>query len=299
MERVERMLAGPGRRNELALVEAGGSRFVLKARRDADDDAQREAWALRLRRGASAPLLHVHLTRTEVVSLGVRRGMALDVGLGGVIVMDFVEGADPDDRDRAKSAAAAVAELHSTRARRGPDFGCPSSAHLIYGYAADLAKRIVRQQMLVERDRVRLTRVMEIAARRVERLGLGPRARRSLCHGDLRWHNMKMLDGCVRLVDFEGAGLGDPAVDLALMTCRTPLEEREEVELVDAYLSARRDDSFLDRYVRVLPLVSLVSALSAVVVGRTGTRARYRDELDRAFRRFDTRPATGARARAR
>lgn len=92
---------------------------------------------------------------------------------------------------------------------------------------------------------------------------------------------MRCDDERLELLDFELAGIGDPAVDLMLMMARAPLSEGEAEELLSMYLRHRRDETLRARCALVGPLVSLVSALSAALVSSTGAS----EELDRALAR--------------
>ncbi len=92
---------------------------------------------------------------------------------------------------------------------------------------------------------------------------------------------MRCDDERLKLLDFELAGIGDPAVDLMLMKSRAPLSDVEAEKLLSTYLRHRRDETLRERCALVGPLVSLVSALSAVLVSATGAN----EELDRALAR--------------
>lgn len=88
---------------------------------------------------------------------------------------------------------------------------------------------------------------------------------RTLCHGDLRWHNMFQQQERVCLLDFEHAGCGDPAVDLAMMVCRTPLSKFDELRLLHAYSADCGDASFLQRYFLLRPVVGLLCVFGAIL----------------------------------
>lgn len=104
----------------------------------------------------------------------------------------------------------------------------------------------------------------ELHVKEVAQLGRWPRFRQ-FCHGDLRWHNMRLVDGRVQLLDLEFAGQGDPAMDLAMMTCRTPLSWFDELRLLDAYLARTQDPSFGARYFALRPLVGLLCVGGAIL----------------------------------
>jgi len=92
---------------------------------------------------------------------------------------------------------------------------------------------------------------------------------------------MRYVDHGLKLLDLELAGLGDPAVDIALMVARTPLSDSEATEFLSVYQAHRSDETLRARYAWVLPVVSLVSALSAVLGSGPGAD----EELERALSR--------------
>jgi cytidylate kinase len=88
---------------------------------------------------------------------------------------------------------------------------------------------------------------------------------RTLCHGDLRWHNTLAHQGTLRFIDLEHAGLGDPAADLALMACRTPLSLDEEMQILDGLQGALKDKGLVHRFLTLKPLLGLLGGLGGVL----------------------------------
>lgn len=265
------MASGPGARNHVFSACSGRRRYVIKVRRDAADTAEREAWALRRLRGTVAPRL-VDWWPSDLVRDPRFRS-------GGCVVMARAAGESPDVRQLAL-AARTIARLHSDVPRRGLELSCPSSFGALLRYAADLAERLGRRRHTPTLQSAALMRALRAQAERS--VPSFPRVR-VLCHGDLEWHNMRFQDQRFKLLDFEVAGIGDPAVDLMLMKARAPLSDEEAEQLLSSYLEHRRDETLRARCALLGPLVGLVSALSAALVSSAGAR----EELARALARRD------------
>ncbi|MDP2344879.1 MAG: phosphotransferase [Deltaproteobacteria bacterium] len=82
-----------------------------------------------------------------------------------------------------------------------------------------------------------------------------------LCHGDLRGPNVLFAKGPPQLIDFEHAGRGDPAVDLARTAAYERLEGHRLFVFVDAYAEAAGGDDVVDRALALLPALRLVLLL--------------------------------------
>lgn len=239
------------------------------------DEASREAWALEHAPRGLTPRLHHTLFRRELLGsleegpvTSPARVLALEVG--HVLVMSKIEGRPIARRIGAATfdrVGRCLARLHGTPLRRGPALYLPSDPTALFRTASAWSAAIERRRILVpstHRDLRRALRILE------GRLGQAPahlfrRPVRRLCHGDLRWSNVLTVGRGAVLVDLEHAGLGDPAADLAIMTCRTPLTTDEEGDLLDAYHRAADDPDLLARYSVLRPFVALASALGAAL----------------------------------
>jgi Ser/Thr protein kinase RdoA (MazF antagonist) len=82
-----------------------------------------------------------------------------------------------------------------------------------------------------------------------------------LCHGDLRGENVLFHKGVPAFIDFEHAGRGDPAVDLARTAAYERLEDHRLFVFVDAYAEAAGGDDVVDRALALLPALRLVLLL--------------------------------------
>ncbi|MCK6552654.1 phosphotransferase, partial [Myxococcota bacterium] len=86
-----------------------------------------------------------------------------------------------------------------------------------------------------------------------------------LCHGDLRPANTRVVAGGVVLLDFEHAGVGDPALDLAMLEARGGLGADEHATFVEHYAARSDDPHVTARLALLAPLVALTAALGAVL----------------------------------
>lgn len=286
-----------GGANAIVHVATKGGPVVVKVRVDAHDDARSEVRAL-LRAGpAIAPSLIFSSTPAALVArahaLHARAlGRDVDLPLGGVIVTGHIAGRHPlriDDEVVARTARALVA-LWSKKSDDLAPLRAPSSPQGLVRLLDAIARGLDDARVFSSRDRALVAaavgRVKKHVARALDRSDW--ERVRVLCHGDLRWHNLLDDGARVAFVDFEHAGRGDPALDLAMMAARTPLTLHVEHALLDAIVARRRDKSFLDRYFALRPLVALVAGLAAV-----------QDIVDvaRGLRPVDQDPARYARAR--
>ncbi|MBI2265336.1 MAG: phosphotransferase [Armatimonadetes bacterium] len=77
-----------------------------------------------------------------------------------------------------------------------------------------------------------------------------------LCHGDFRFHNI-LKGKRLHLIDWEWAGIGDPAYETAWAFVLNDLSQGEETMLLRAYKDALEVDPFFDERVRAyLPVVT-------------------------------------------
>ncbi|MEW5848319.1 MAG: (d)CMP kinase, partial [Myxococcota bacterium] len=267
--------ASEGGRNHLFRVRTGSARLVLKVRADRSLDSTRERWALpRLPRGLG-PRLVAYATPHELRHHCARRGWwrelhALDAPVGPLLWLEELPGEPaqhglPDEVVR--ETGAVIAKLHGVVPREGPRLACGSEGTSILRLAEEGLAQLTTMKALDPTTLRALSRACAHVDQHLERAWrrFSFTRVRTLCHGDLRWHNLHVHDDVIRLVDLEHAGMGDPAVDLALMACRTPLDVHEELCLLDGYLSARTDAQLLDRYITVKPAVALLGAVDAVM----------------------------------
>jgi cytidylate kinase len=306
--RVDACVAGDGAANVVARVRAGVGDVVVKVRVDDDDDGDREVAALRRLGGRAGPQLRAAFSRRSLHQLRAAaavRGdfthlMDLEGGGGGVIVMDAVAGAIVDgdpadvDDDVVVATAHAIAELHLCPVKLAglPPLSSGSSVLALVGGANDLVDGVVAAGLGDDASRRVLRRALRAATAYAEARHPGTRVR-SLCHGDLRFFNVMMDRGAASLIDFEFAGVGDPAADVAMMAVRTPLSDHHELVLLDTITRrmGRGTRDFIARYFAVKPLCALVGALgglldlAAVARGQRPIRGGHDRPADLAARR--------------
>lgn len=165
-----------------------------------------------------------------------------------------------------ESVAQVLVEVHQPISQDVPRLQVPSQATSMLRVLEDLFAELKGRACLPREGMAAVQQAVRLAKKQVEqwRKMKLPKVR-SLCHGDLRWHNMMTEGGKVHLLDWEHAGVGDPVVDVAMMVSRTPLSSYDELRLLDAYTLHTQDESFLDRYFAIRPLVGLLCALGALL----------------------------------
>ncbi|MFH1810333.1 MAG: (d)CMP kinase [Pseudomonadota bacterium] len=264
-----------GAANTLWRVSLPDCDAILKVRADPGWDVKREAWALRQAGARSTPELLATVRIQDLMERAIRRrdldtACALDGGLGDLLLLRWCPGhltsSAISDAGMA-SVGRAIADLHVRRPRSGPRSLLPSSPRALSALARDLVQQVSDRELLPSTGLARVQRAATAARRHLEttvRATTWHRVR-TLCHGDLRWHNMLLQGSRVWLLDLEHAGIGDPALDLALMACRTPLSSHDELRVLDAYLACTRAPGLLDRYFGLKPLVGVVAALAGVI----------------------------------
>lgn len=264
-----RLPDGLGRANHV--FQAGG--VVLKVRADPSSTAAREAWALRSAPPGLAPPLFAHapLSLLREVAAARRDGAllhALDARAGAVLCMGHVAGRlleEPTDA-QALEVGRTVAKLHVLRVA-GPRLMTGSSPAALLAGLKQSARWVLDDGVLDERT-VRDVRRALVHLEKHVRRGWSrwpDRPVRSLCHGDLRWHNIMANGDAITLLDLEHAGVGDPAVDLCLMAARTPLSRHHVLCVLDGYLEQRNDATLLQRMEVLEPLVVFRGAVDAVL----------------------------------
>jgi hypothetical protein len=266
--RLTALPCGPGAANALFRARTVGGPVVIKIRRDPLDDGSREAWALR-RTGDLGPSLLAHTTAADLRERATdpRAREPLGPELGGVLVLSLLEGRAPSPdklgEDDLERAGRLIARLHRRPLGRTPRAPSVSSAP-----AALNASALELLDVLKVAPDVDPALVGALARRwRVVRRDLpSARVRRALCHGDLRWHNVIDTPQGLMLFDFEHAGVGDAALDLALFSARTPLTCHQELAVLDAYLDeAGASGSLIDRFLALKPAAEHLGALAGAV----------------------------------
>lgn len=263
------MRPGPGRRNQLVEARVGRRRYVLKL----GAETAREAWALSLLPRGLGPAL-VQAPRPEELPL----------------IMERLPGS-PLTARRAPpflgALARALAALHATRPRRGPALACPSHPPAVWSLSQELARALEERGLVGAEARPVLDQGLAEARAHLGRLDprRWRRPVRALCHGDLAWHNVLVRGRALWLIDFELAGLSDPAVDLALFLARNPLSAADERRFLEAYRRSTQDGATAQRCLDVLPLVALLSALNGLLTVADNVAGWSPAELERRARR--------------
>jgi len=168
----------------------------------------------------------------------------------------------PLEGERAERTATAIAALHRVRVSQGPRLRCGSSPTALRGLGAQTLRAVTGSSAVTAGTKKALAGALEAAAKRavVQRHAHV----RTLCHGDLRLWNLHDDGQRVRFIDLEHSGIGDPAVDLLLFRHKAPLDDVEELALLDAYTQARKDPGLLDRYFALRPLVAVTGAIGGL-----------------------------------
>ncbi|HEY4221497.1 MAG TPA: phosphotransferase, partial [Myxococcota bacterium] len=255
-------------RNHVALVRAHGRRLFVKLRIDERDDAAREIWALAQVGGLIARSHMRELVRAIPREVLLRYGF---VG-GGVVVSEAVAGRPRAtlalDRAAIHAVARAFLGLHAVRPSdvdKPVIGGATAAAALAYARAslAQLQARALVSAAHASTIERTLTEQSRPAAH-------ASSFARVLCHGDPRPANILFTStrGTVaaRFIDFEHAGLGDPALDLLRFSLRAGFldDERDHAGARErALLDAYGDDAVRARYLDARPMFRLTSALAS------------------------------------
>jgi cytidylate kinase len=280
-----------GGRNHLFRIRGlHGRSLILKVCASPADNVNRERWAYAQFPSHLVPRMlgtaRPADLREQATAAGDWEALRhLDHPVGGLLWMEALPGKPAThglDDNVILNVGEALGLIHALHPRRGPRLLIGSDPRGILALAQD---GVVQASQWRALD----TATLRTLRRAVAHVGVHlDRAWhrcdvvrvRTLCHGDLRWGNIQLHRHHVHFVDLEHAGLGDPAVDLAFMACRTPLDAHEEMCLLDGYLRARRDRTLLDRYFTVKPALALMGAVEAVLDLariRRGERAVTRD----------------------
>ncbi|MCK6552330.1 phosphotransferase, partial [Myxococcota bacterium] len=158
------------------------------------------------------------------------------------------------------------ARMHTVSARTGPSPVLPDDPRRLTATITRWLDEAWARRLVTPSERRAATRVLTRPTRAARSLADAPMRR--VVHGDLRWSNARFTADGARLVDFEHAGLGDPALDLALLTWRSPLSPDVEARFLDVYTaerSPRAASRLRARYDALLPLVAIASALAALL----------------------------------
>ncbi len=276
---------GSGQTVVVKLTLAGSSREFLAAR-----------WFPNL-----APRVLAHATFRELIHSAIDRGefrfaRELDRGFLTCVALEEIPGAPLPawpTNEALRRAARAIATLHGCGVKRGvPDLAMPSRPTALHALACEYLREVTRAGWLSTRARRAVRRAVDAAEARARRSFKRSRLReiRRPCHGDLRLENILDDGESARLIDFDHAGIGDPAVDLAMFVSRNPLSKSQALRVLDAYAEVSPDRGILDRYFGLAPLVAITGALGALLdlrdveLGRRSVTDR-RDQVTTVFPR--------------
>lgn len=259
--------ASAGARNHL--VRCGDA--ILKIAGEPHRSVTREIFGLQALPRGVGPRLIAHAS-PHVLRERAARARAwdalldLDLPVGHCLLLERVDGAWPAKRseDDVMQVGRMLARLHRDDVRDGPRMLTGSHPGAIHRGAEDAFAELASLGCVDAGTMRALRSAMGVLRQQLDSAPDVARVR-TLCHGDLRWHNVLRAGERFLVVDLEHAGIGDPAVDLALMAVRTPLTRHEELCLLDAYLGSRRDKGFLERYFLVKPLLGVLGAMEAVL----------------------------------
>lgn len=281
---------GPAAANAVVQVATNAGPVVVKSRIDTKDPIDEEVWALSHAPAKIVPRLVAAASHEALVATAIRRhafddAKALERLPTQSIVMEHVGGAAPNacDANALSRTAQALAVLHQKRPTKGPPIragrSLSSCVRLSFRLLATLSEANVVDKQATKDIERSLKRWQEQADKLLDLHRVPP----SLCHGDLRLHNVLDDGRRATLIDLEHAGLSDPALDIALFRARTPLSANAELTFVDAYLDAsfrigsKKQAAFLKRYALARPIALALSGLAAgadvldVIEGRRST----------------------------
>jgi CMP/dCMP kinase len=270
--------------------------FYAKLRADLRDGADRERWALETLDGSIAPKL-VHATSvrgvlSDLAERGERRRLrALDVGGGALLVLAEIPGQHKSSlAERDLSAAArALAVLHKRRTRRGPPLSGGATPPAMAHFTGECLALLERRGELAKRALGALGKRFREAARRVSDAWWElDGSDHAICHGDVRLANLLFEGDRARLLDFELAGIADPAIDLLRFVVHAELTSHQELCLLDAYAEAIGPKPPLRRYFAGRPIAALFGALAS---------ARYLSDVAASERRVISTEYVAARTR--
>jgi thiamine kinase-like enzyme len=173
-----------------------------------------------------------HQATAAAARLGIGPEVVAFVEPEGYLVTRFVEG-EPG-RVTVADAAALLGRLHA-----GPPIaGAFDPFRVVEAYAATAASRGVAPTAAYTMGKATADRIERRRGRRV----LAP------CHNDLLAANFVGAADRTWIVDWEYAGMGDPAFDLANFAVNNGLDEAGDAELLEAYGSTDFDGHVLMRF---------------------------------------------------
>lgn len=210
---------GGGITNHNFKVVAGGEAFVLRV-------AGKETGLLGIDRNRELE------AATAAAELGIGPEVVAFVEAEGCLITRFVEG--EVGRVTIGEAASLLLRLHAGR----PIPGRFDALHVVDEYAESAQARGARLP-------ARFARARELGSAIAARLGRRPLAP---CHNDLLAANFISDGDRTWIVDWEYAGMGDPAFDLANFAVSNGLDAAGDEELLAAYGSEEADVHVLQRY---------------------------------------------------
>ncbi len=223
----------------------GGPRFV-RLRFGPTASLVREQQALLRAPAGLAPALHHFRSGAELAGFGAPSALRF-AGLGerplaGVLISGLVPGtplARPLDEPKLSALAHAWVALHRVLGADLAPLTFPATPRACFETLRGYVRRVRYDGLLDKHSALCLQQATEVLAPAMLKAPVSA-VPSVLCHGDLRLqHVTQQRDGC-RFLDFERAGAGDPAADLAIFACAVPLTLNEEHSLMCAYEQARK-----------------------------------------------------------
>jgi cytidylate kinase len=280
---LKRLAGGQGGQNHIYGVKTADGRVVVKVRVDPRADGDGEAWALATLPKNVAPRL---LALTDPRVLLARAAQAgeytkladLDHPTGPILIMEEKKGGVPDAfPDQAVLEAFCDTYARMFRATQNVGVksakaqkrrvGFPCHPRIALAVAESEVPRFIKAGWVDKTTATALRASLRFLRGHARaHLARNFRRVRTLCHGDLRWHNtlLSPAPGGLVLIDFEHAGIGDPAADLALMACRTPLSLDGEMQILDGIMARTGDKDLHQRFFALKPMLGFLAGLFAV-----------------------------------
>lgn len=269
---------GPAAANAVVQVPTNDGPVVVKTRVDPKDPIDEEVWALCHAPPEVVPALVAAASHEALVATAIEHGAfaeaaALERLPTQSLLMDAVKGTAPsvNDEGALERIAQALAIFHQARPAKGPPIRAGRSLAACVRLCLRLTRALSDASVVDKGAAKSIEGMLRRWQKRADALLETHRIPPSLCHGDLRLHNVLDDKKRVVLIDLEHAGLSDPALDIALFRARTPLSTNAELTFLDAYLEesfrigSKQQSAFLERYALARPIALALSGLAAGV----------------------------------